>query len=45
MMIKKTIAKAMAAISLQMAKKAGGAATTFGSYQPKEPEVLKRLKK
>lgn len=45
MTIKKTAAKVMAAISLKMARKAGGAATTFGAYQPKEPEALKKLKK
>lgn len=45
MTIKKTVAKVMAAISLKMAKKVGGAATSFGTYQPKEPEALKKLKK
>ena len=44
MMIKKTVAKAIAAISLKMAKKVGGAATIFGAYQPKEPDALKKLK-
>lgn len=45
MTIKKAVANAMAAISMKMAKRAGGAATMFGAYQPKEPEALKKLKK
>ena len=45
MTIKETVAKSMAAISLKMAKKVGGAATMFAMYQPKEPEALKKLKK
>lgn len=38
-----TIAKAIEKISLAMAKKAGGAASAQGWYQPKEPKALEKL--
>lgn len=40
-----TIAKAIEKISLAMAKKAGGAASAQGWYQPKEPKALEKLTK
>ncbi len=40
-----TIAKAIEKISIAMAKKAGGAASDYGWYQPKEPEQLEKLLK
>lgn len=43
MKAKKTVAKALAAIALKTAKTACGAASCFGSYQPKEPATLKKI--
>lgn len=43
MKAKKTVAKALAAIALKSAKTACGAASCFGSYQPKEPAALKKI--
>lgn len=45
MKAKRTIAKVLAAIALKSAKAACGAASCFGSYQPKEPEALKKITK
>ena len=45
MKLKKSVAKAMADISLKMAKKSCGAASGFGSYEPKAPKAPKALKK
>lgn len=42
-MLKKTVAKAIASISLKMAKISCGAASKFGMYQPKEPAALKKM--
>lgn len=44
MKVKKTLAKIIAAVSLKMAKASCGAASKFGSYEPQEPEALKKLK-
>lgn len=41
----KTIAKTLAAIALKSAKVACGAASCFGTYQPKEPAALKKIRK
>ena len=43
MQIKKKISNAVAKISLAMAKKSCGAASSYGSYQPKEPANLKKV--
>lgn len=43
MKAKKTVAKVLAAIALKSAKAACGAASCFGSYQPKEPAALKKM--
>lgn len=43
MKAKGIIAKALAAIALKSAKAACGAASCFGSYQPKEPATLKKM--
>lgn len=42
---KKFLAKVIAAVSLKMAKASCGAASKFGSYEPQEPEALKKLKR
>ncbi len=42
-MIKENVAKAIASISLKMAKVSCGAASQFGIYQPKEPAALKKM--
>jgi len=39
------ILNAVAKIGLKTAVKACGTASYFGTYQPKEPEALKQLKK
>lgn len=39
------LAKAIEKISIAMAKKAGGAASEDGWYQPKEPAALEKLLK
>lgn len=44
MKLDKTIAKAVAAISMTMAKKACGMASFYGSYQPKEPKAVAKIK-
>lgn len=44
MNLNKSTAKVIAAISLTMAKKACGAASYFGSYQPKEPKAVTKVK-
>lgn len=44
-MFKRTVAKAIAVISLKMAKASCGAASHFGIYQPKEPAALKKMMK
>lgn len=44
MNIKATIAKAIANTSLKVAKAAGGTASYYGPYQPKEPANLKNIK-
>ena len=43
MKAKKIIAKALAAIALKSAKTAYGAASSYGSYQPKEQAALKKI--
>lgn len=45
MKFKKVIAKKLAEMSLKMAIKSCGEASRFGSYEPKQPEKLKALKK
>ncbi len=42
-MFKRTVAKAIAVISLKMAKASCGAASQYGIYQPKEPAALKQM--
>ncbi len=42
-MFKRTVAKAIAAISLKMAKASCGAASRYGMYQPKEPAALRKM--
>lgn len=44
-MIKNKIYKLIAAFGRKAAVKASGTASGYGSYQPKEPEALKKLKK
>lgn len=43
MMVKAMIAKAIAKLALKSAKMACGAASYYGSYQPKEPANLKNV--
>lgn len=43
MKAKKTIAEVLAGIALKSAKTDCGAASCFGSYQPKEPKALKEM--
>lgn len=46
MKIQETVAKAIVKVSMFMAKKACGAASNHGWYQPKEPtEMIEKLKK
>ncbi len=46
MKIQETVAKAIAKVSMFMAKKACGAASGHGWYQPKEPTMaIEKLKK
>ena len=45
MKLHETLAKAIEKISVTMAKKSGGAASTYGWYQPKEPKALEKLVK
>lgn len=46
MKIKETVAKAIAKVSVFMARKACGAASDCGWYQPKEPtKAIEKLKK
>ena len=41
---KSTIAKALANLTRKIAVSANGAASTMGTYQPKEPKMLKNEK-
>lgn len=43
MKIQEKIARVIASISMIMAKKACGAASCHGAYQPKEPKDLENL--
>lgn len=43
--LKEKVAKAIASVSLKMAKVCHGAASGYGMYQPKEPEAIKKLRK
>lgn len=45
MKLKGKIAKAMTEISIKVAHKAAGQVSTVGTYQPKEPAALKKMKK
>lgn len=45
MKIHETVAKVIEKVSMSMAKKACGAASWFGAYQPKEPKTLEKLSK
>ena len=40
-----TVAKVIEKVSIAMAKKAGGAASENGWYQPKEPKALEKILK
>lgn len=40
-----TVAKVIEKISITMARTAGGAASSHGWYQPKEPKALEKLLK
>lgn len=44
-MYKNKICKLIAAFGRKAAVKASGTASGYGTYQPKEPEALKKLKK
>lgn len=43
MQMKRKISDTVAKISLAMAKKSCGAASSYGTYQPKEPANLKKV--
>lgn len=43
--VKKCVLGIVAKISMQTAKSACGAASWWDCYQPKEPEILKKMKK
>lgn len=43
MTAKEKVAKALAIVSLKMAKASYGSPSRFGLYQPKEPEALKKM--
>jgi cyclic lactone autoinducer peptide len=43
--LQKSVLNAVAKIGMKTAVKACGAASYFGTYQPKEPEALKLMKK
>lgn len=45
MKLKNHVAKAIATVSTKIAKSAGGAASTLGTYQPKEPAAVSKMKK
>lgn len=45
MKIKTTVANLIAKASLFMAKKACGAASCYGTYQPKEPKAVAKIAK
>lgn len=45
MKVKATVAKAIAGIALHTARAACGAASHYGTYQPKEPKNISSLKK
>lgn len=45
MKVQKIVANATAKVAKAMAVKACGAASAWGSYQPREPKALKCLKK
>lgn len=42
--MKKEALKICAGLMLKTAKRAGNAASVYGMYQPKEPEVLRKAK-
>ena len=43
MTVKEKIAKALAGVSLKMAKASCGTVSMYGMYQPKEPAALKKM--
>lgn len=43
MTVKEKVAKALAGISLKMAKASCGSVSQFGLFQPKEPAALKKM--
>lgn len=43
--VKKNVLNAVAKISLETAKRACGSASWWDCHQPKEPEILKQMKK
>lgn len=45
MNLKGKIAKAMTELSIKIAHKAAGQVSTLGTYQPKEPAALKKMRK
>ncbi len=45
MKLKEKVAKAIAKVSMSMAKRACGAASCYFSYQPKEPKALRKMTK
>lgn len=45
MKLKKKITNIIADVVLKIAIRENGAASMLGTYQPKEPEALKKLKK
>lgn len=45
MNLKSKIAKAVTDLSVKIANKAAGQVSTVGTYQPKEPAALKKMRK
>ena len=45
MNVKEKTAKSIAKFVMTIARRSCGAASTLGTYQPKEPEALKNFKK
>jgi cyclic lactone autoinducer peptide len=43
--MKKDLLRAIAKLGYNSAIKAAGAASRYGTYQPKEPEILHKLRK
>lgn len=45
MKFKKMLAASIAKVAMEMAKKSHGTASRYGTYEPKEPEMLKKFVK